>query len=65
MSIRNKTQKEVANQIGITPVHFSRLMKNECEPSADTRKKLLKAFAGVSWDRLFKIHEGTNGTGTI
>jgi len=63
LSIRNKTQKEAAQTAGITPEHFSRLMTGECQPSADTRKKLTsKVFTGVAWDRLFKIVDNTGGS---
>lgn len=61
LTLRNKTQREAAAKIGITPEHFSRLMAGKCQPSAETRKSITRIFIGVPWDDIFIMQTTTAG----
>ena len=62
LTIRNKTHKEAADAIGVTPEHFSRLINGKCQPGPETRKALTtKIFVGVPWDKLFVMQTSTAG----
>ena len=62
LSVRNKTHKEAAEAMGISPEHFSRLLSGKCQPSPETRKALTtKIFVGVPWDKIFIMQTTTAG----
>lgn len=62
LTVRNRTHKEAAEAMGISPEHFSRLMNGKCQPSPETRKALTtKIFVGVPWDKLFIMQTQTAG----
>lgn len=62
LTVRNKSHKEVAEAMGISPEHFSRLMNGKCQPGPEIRKALTtKIFVGVPWDKIFIMETTTAG----
>ena len=55
LKIRNLSQRDAALKIGITHVHFNKLLHHNSEPSPKTRRNILSAFRGIAWDKLFTM----------
>jgi len=60
--IRKKgfSKGDLAHELSVTAQHLSRIINNRVPVGIKTQKRIIKVFAGYSWERIFKIEENTN-----
>ena len=58
MDRTNKTQKRMAELIGISEAYFSQIMNGERNPSAKVRDGLQRIMGVRDFDELFYMEEG-------
>ncbi len=61
MTRENLSQRDLANEIGVSRSHLSHVLNGRREPTPFFRRRLMDYFKELAFDDLFIIEENGNG----